>query len=237
MLQPTVTQEDADHQSHGLGRPSRPWSRRGLLGGGVALGGAMLLGLRPAWAADERLRWTAADDLGPFYPQSLTPSEDFDLTMMAGHKAAALGQALYVSGRIVNPRGEPVPHAVIEIWQANAVGRYSHPGDDSKAPLDPNFQGFARLRSGSDGSYSFKTVQPGLYTGRTRHIHFDVRGRNSRLVTQMYFEGEPRNQGDPLLKAQSVEGRKTLMSRPGVPSGKQERNALVVDWDIVLAFG
>jgi protocatechuate 3,4-dioxygenase beta subunit len=156
---------------------------------------------------------------------------------VAGHKARALGQLLYVSGRVVNPRGEPIPNAVLEVWQANAAGRYAHPGDTSAAPLDPNFQGYARIRSGPDGSYGLKTIQPGLYTGRTRHIHFDVRGKATRLVTQMYFEGEPRNETDPLLKMQSPEDRQTLISRPGSPSGRQEADALVVTWDIVLAFG
>jgi protocatechuate 3,4-dioxygenase beta subunit len=138
---------------------------------------------------------------------------------------------------MLNTRGEPVADAVLEIWQANAAGRYAHPGDDNKAPLDPNFQGYARIRTGADGSYRFKTVNPGPYAGRTRHIHFDVKGRNTRLVTQMYFEGDPLNEKDGLLKRRSAESRKTLISRPVTPTGTQERDALVVTWDIVLASG
>jgi protocatechuate 3,4-dioxygenase beta subunit len=182
-------------------------------------------------------RPTDTDDLGPFYPQSLTASQDFDLTRIRGRKTSATGALLYVSGRVLNPKGEPVPNALIEVWQANAAGRYAHPGDDSASPLDPNFQGFARIRSAKDGGFRLKTIYPGTYGNRTRHIHFDVRGQRSRLVTQMYFEGEPRNDTDSLLKAHGVEDRKTVMSRPGSPTGTQERDALVAEWDIVLAFG
>lgn len=187
--------------------------------------------------AAEKLRATAEDALGPFYPLSQPLDTDADLTRIAGRSQSAQGQLLYVSGRILTPDGKPLPKASIEIWQANAQGRYTHPGDDSAAPLDPNFQGYARLQSAADGSYRFKTILPGLYEGRTRHIHFDLRGRQTRLVTQMYFEGEPRNEVDPLLKMQSPEDRRTLISKPTSPSGTQERDALAVTWDIVLAFG
>lgn len=226
MLTPTATQHDGD--SH----PTPHLSRRQLL-----WGAAGLAGVPSAFGQEALRRETAEDALGPFYPLSLPKDQDFDLGLIAGHKARALGQLLYVSGRVVNPRGEPIANALLEVWQANAAGRYTHPGDTSKAPLDPNFQGYARIRSGPDGSYRLNTIQPGLYGPRTRHIHFDVRGRASRLVTQMYFEGEAANETDPLLKLQEPEDRKTLISRPGTPAATQERDALVVSWDIVLAFG
>ena len=196
-----------------------------------------MLAAGPTYAADALLRPTDTDDIGPFYPQSLTAIQDFDLTRMKGHKTSAAGKLLYVSGRVLTPKGKPVSNALIEVWQANAAGRYAHPGDDSASPLDPNFQGFARIRSGKNGDFRLKTVYPGAYGSRTRHIHFDVRGQLSRLVTQMYFEGEPRNETDALLKAHGVDDRKTLISRPGSPSANQERDALVAEWDIVLAFG
>ncbi|HEY1092924.1 MAG TPA: protocatechuate 3,4-dioxygenase [Burkholderiaceae bacterium] len=228
MLRPTASQEDLGHQDEApLGL-----RRRHLVS--AALAG---LGLAGKAGADEQLRWTAADYLGPFYPLHLPNAANNDLTRVAGRSQAAKGRVLYVNGRVLNPRGEPIPRTQIEIWQANAVGRYAHPGDTSEAPLDPNFQGFARLHSAADGSYRFKTILPGLYEGRTRHIHFDLRGKNSRLITQMYFEGEARNEDDPLLKLQSPEDRKTLIARPGTPSAKQETDAMVVSWDIVLAFG
>jgi len=237
MLTPTAPQGDHDGHAHALAEAAAPWPRRRLLGSGLALAGLGLLGTAPGFAADARLRPTDTDDIGPFYPQSLTPTEDFDLTRLKGHEASASGELLYVSGRVLSPRGEPVPNAVIEVWQANAAGRYAHPGDTSKSPLDPNFQGFARIRSGADGSFRLKTIYPGSYGSRTRHIHYDVRGQRSRLITQMYFEGEPRNETDGLFKAHSGEDRKTLVARRGSPSGNQERGAVVAEWDIVLAFG
>lgn len=226
MLTPTATQNDGHH--HAVPR----LSRRQLL-----WGAAGLAGVSSAFGDDTRRHETAEDALGPFYPLSLPKDQDFDLSLIAGHKVRALGQLLYVGGRVVDPRGEPIPNAVLEVWQANAAGRYTHPGDTSSAPLDPHFQGYARIRSGPDGSYRLKTIQPGLYGPRTRHIHFDVRGRASRLVTQMYFEGEAANETDPLLKMQTAEDRGTLISRPGTPAAGQERGALAVTWDIVLAFG
>lgn len=228
MLTPTAIQHDGDHHAIRLPR----LSRRQLL-----WGAAGLIGASAAWGEDAPRHETAEDALGPFYPLSLPKDQDFDLSLIAGHKTRALGQLLYVSGRVVNLRGEPIANAVLEIWQANAAGRYTHPGDTSAAPLDPHFQGYARIRSGPDGGYLIKTIQPGLYGPRTRHIHFDVRGRATRLVTQMYFEGEPKNESDPLLKMQAPEDRKTLISRPGTPTARQERDALAVSWDIVLAFG
>ena len=230
MLKPTAIQHDGDHHSGAALAPRL--SRRQIL-----WGAAGLAGMSQAFGEEALRHETAEDALGPFYPLTLPKDQDFDLSLVAGHKARAQGQLLYVSGRVVNPRGEPIPNAVLEVWQANAAGRYAHPGDTSAAPLDPNFQGYARIRSGADGSYLLKTIMPGPYGPRTRHIHFDVRGKASRLITQMYFEGEAKNETDILLKMQEPEDRKTLISRPGTPSGKQERDAMVVSWDIVLAFG
>ena len=237
LLTPTASQDDGhDHGHHGSNSLRLPpaFSRRHLLWGAA---GALATPLALAQAPAPNRRETAEDALGPFYPLQLPRDQDADLTQVAGRKGRAQGPVLHVSGRVVNPRGEPVAGAVLEIWQANAAGRYAHPGDTNAAPLDPNFQGYARLKTGSDGSYRFKTVQPGLYGERTRHIHFDVRGKASRLITQMYFEGEPRNETDGLLKLQTPEDRVTLMCRPGGAAGQPEPGALAMTWDIVLAFG
>lgn len=231
MLRVTASQDDLDHEQEGHhGNPGL--SRRHMVSAalaGLAIGGQA--------RAEKELRWTSPDFLGPFYPLNLASVANNDLSRLAGRSERAKGRLLYVSGRILDPQGKPIPQAQIEIWQANAVGRYAHPGDTSKAPLDPNFQGFARLMSAADGSYSFKTILPGPYEGRTRHIHFDLRGKQSRLVTQMYFEGEAKNETDPLLKMQSADDRRTLIARPTSLKGTQERDALAVSWDIVLAFG
>ena len=239
MLTPTAAEEVSGHPRAAHIPQVAAVTRRGMLTASMAMAGAALAGgIAPAFGQKPLLRETAEDALGPFFPLTVPADHDFDLTVISGKKGRALGPLLYVSGRVVNTRGEPLANALLEVWQANAAGRYAHAGDNTnKSPLDPNFQGYARIRTGADGSYHLKTVNPGAYEDRTRHIHFDVRGKNTRLITQMYFEGEPLNDTDPLLKAQKPDDRKTLISRPGTPAGKQERDALVVAWDIVLAFG
>jgi len=208
---------------------------------GIACAG---LGACPlyAWAQTDGARPTTEQVLGPFYPVRQPADQDADLTVIAGKEGRALGKVLYVSGRVINVRGEPVVNAELEIWQANAVGRYTHPADDNTAPVDPNFEGYARIRTGPDGGYSFKTVKPGAYPvtpvpGWTRppHVHFDVKGRASRLVTQMYFEGEPLNDKD--LYFQRAPGKDGLLARYRAASGAQEPDALVAVWNIVLIAG
>jgi len=235
MLTPTAAEDDHGHAPHP--QPGRGVTRRGLLRASAAAAGGVLSGGVPAFAQTPPLRYTADDALGPFYPLTLPADQDFDLTRVAGQAGVAQGQLLYVSGRVLTADGAPVAGAVIEVWQANTFGRYAHPGDHNAAPLDPHFQGYARLRSGADGSYRLKTVKPGEYTGRTPHIHFDLRGARSRLITQMYFEGEARNATDGLLSRRSPASRQTLVARYVAPTGAQEKTALAAHWDIVLAVG
>lgn len=244
MLTPTAAEEQEYGHHHpastSLNAEGRAaaFTRRRVLTSSIALAGtAFAVAMTQAFGQKPDLRPTGEDALGPFYPITVPADQDFDLTVVAGRDGRASGQVLYLIGRVLNTRGEPISDAVIEIWQANAVGRYAHPGDDNKAPLDPNFQGYAKIRTGPDGGYRFKTVKPGEYGSRTPHIHFDVKGRNTRVITQMYFEGETRNETDGLLKRRSTETKKTLVSRYGTPTGQQEKNALVALWDIVLATG
>ena len=244
MLTPTATEYDHDPDrghDHDHGHPHAPppgtVSRRRLLRASTAMAGSLLAGLAPALAQTPPLRHTAEDALGPFFPTSLPADQDSDLTRVAGRTGTAQGRVLYLSGRVLTPQGAPVAGAVIEIWQANTFGRYAHPGDDNPAPLDPDFQGYAKLRADAEGRYQLKTVKPGEYTGRTPHIHFDVHGNKSRLITQMYFEGEARNATDGLLSRRSAATRQSLMSRYVAPTGAQEKAALVAQWDIVLSVG
>lgn len=133
--------------------------------------------------------------LGPFYPVQKPGDADADLVQVAGRAAKATGKLIEVSGRILNMKGEPVPGAKIEIWQANAGGRYAHKSDNSQVPLDPNFEGFASLVADKDGAYRYLTIEPGAYnvgsSWRAKHIHYQVDGQLNRLVTQMYFTGDP----------------------------------------------
>lgn len=172
--------------------------------------------------------------LGPFYPFMHKPTETGDLT--GGGQAR--GTVLYLSGRILADSGQPVAGASVEIWQANAAGRYAHPNDESGVPLDDNFQGFAVTTTDADGRYAFKTVRPAAYQaapGRWRpaHVHFCVTSRYERLVTQMYFKGDTWNEKDSWLNSAA---RKDLLITEPAPSAK-DPGALEVTFDIVLTKG
>jgi protocatechuate 3,4-dioxygenase beta subunit len=166
------------------------------------------------------------------------PHHDFDLTRIPGHPGRALGQVIEVSGRVLRMDGSPVKGAALEIWQANAAGRYAHPIDKNPAPLDPNFQGVALLRTTEEGRYRILTVKPGAYpySGggmRTPHIHFDVTSDEYRLVAQMYFPGEALNEKDPLISTMPARSRDPVLTTcESVES--HELGILKFEWDIVL---
>jgi len=157
----------------------------------------------PASSLGDPLRRTPGQVLGPYYPIAQRVPRTHDLTHTRSGGGRARGELLHVSGRVLNRDGHPVQKARVEIWQANAAGRYAHPSDNSGLPLDPNFEGAAIFETDAEGRYAFLTVKPGPYPGdrgmRTRHIHFQVTGRADRLVTQAYFPGEPLNQTDFFL--------------------------------------
>lgn len=173
--------------------------------------------------------------LGPFYPFMHTPIETGDLTT----GAAAKGTILYLSGRVLADNGTPVAGAKVEIWQANAAGRYDHPNDQNAAALDEKFAGFAVTRTDEQGNYEFKTIRPAAYPaapGRWRpaHIHFSVTAKYEQLVTQMYFQGDQYNETDAWLNSAS---RKDLLIANPKPAEGKEPGALAVVFDIVLTRG
>ena len=144
---------------------------------------------------------TPPQTAGPFFPDVMPLESDADLVTVAGGPPAA-GEPIVVEGRVLGADGRPVPGAALELWQANAFGRYSHSRDRSNAPLDPNFQGYGAVRTDGEGRYRFRTVRPGLYAGRTRHLHFYVAGPGfERTPLQMYFAGEPGNAVDFLWQS------------------------------------
>jgi protocatechuate 3,4-dioxygenase, beta subunit len=189
--------------------------------------------------AAETLRRTPGQILGPFYPLSELPQVS-DLTRVPGRAGRANGQVLNVMGRVLNLAGEPVRNAKVEIWQANAHGRYTHPSDTNPAPLDPNFEGSAVLVTDAEGRYRFKTIKPAPYPAgpnfmRPAHIHFQVSGRQDRLVTQMYFENDPYNDRDPFLNSA---GRKELLITKLLdPTPEFDSDSKVVIFDIVVYKG
>jgi protocatechuate 3,4-dioxygenase beta subunit len=183
-----------------------------------------------------RLPRTPPQILGPFYPFMLTPTDSGDLT----NGGEAKGTILYLSGRVLADNGQPVADAKVEIWQANAAGRYQHPNDDNDAAqLDEKFNGFAVTTTDGQGRYAFKTVRPAAYPaapGRWRpaHIHFSVTGKYEQLVTQMYFKGGEWNETDTWLNSAS---RKDLLITDPTPAVGKEPGAQQVTFDIVLTRG
>ncbi len=168
--------------------------RASLVGAGTLLTlGAMGIVLPRHAIAQDRLPLTPPMDLGPFYPVQRLLDDDADLTRLKGHKARAKGEVIEVSGRVLTPNGTPRPGAVLELWQANSFGRYDHPGDTSDVPLDPDFQGYAKIVADAEGAFRFLTIKPAFYTAgnmgfqRAAHIHLDVQSKRQRLVTQLYF--------------------------------------------------
>jgi protocatechuate 3,4-dioxygenase, beta subunit len=187
-----------------------PIHRRAVLKAGL-LAAAATLGGRAFGAA------TPAQVEGPFYPVRDQPDKDADLTRVEGHAERAAGEVIEVSGQVSDEQGRPVAGALVDVWQANAHGRYAHEADPNPAPLDPNFQGWAQLRTDAEGRYRFRTIVPGAYpaeAGWTRppHIHFKVARRGyHELTTQMYFAGHPLNEADRLLRAVPEAERSRLL--------------------------
>ena len=143
---------------------------------------------------------TISEMTGPVFGHGLIGELDNDLTRNFAHGGDPVGQRIIVHGRVLDEDGRPVPEVLLEFWQANAGGRYRHRKEIYLAPLDPNFGGCGRTLTGTDGSYRFRTVKPGAYPWpngpndwRPAHIHFSVFGLGfaQRLITQMYFEGDP----------------------------------------------
>ena len=173
-------------------------SRRGFAAGAVA--GAL--------AGPQALAQsvTATSDMGPFYPLGYRGETDADLTRIAGASGQAEGQVIEVVGRVLDKLGNPIRGAQLDIWQANHHGRYDHPQDPAVMPLDPNFQGFAQINTGADGSWKMTTIKPGSYDSpignRPPHIHMDARGGTTRAMLQMYFpEDAEANARDTLYKS------------------------------------
>jgi protocatechuate 3,4-dioxygenase, beta subunit len=160
--------------------------------------------LRPLIVLPESMH----DPTGPVYGDGPPAESDWDLTRQ--HEGEPQGQRIVVTGRLLDGSGRPVPNALIELWQANAGGRYVHERDQHPAPLDPNFTGAGRCLTDGDGTYRFVSIKPGAYPWRNHenawrpaHIHFSVFGQafTDRLVTQMYFPGDPLFPFDPILQS------------------------------------
>jgi protocatechuate 3,4-dioxygenase beta subunit len=170
-----------------------------------------------------RLPQTISEMTGPGPIASFKLGDDNDLTRNAHTGGEALGERIIVTGRVLDDDGEPLAGSLVEVWQANSAGRYLHKNDMHGAPLDPNFLGVGVCRTDNDGVYRFVTVRPGAYpwgnhdnTWRPAHIHFSLFGASlvGRLVTQMYFSGDPLLDRDPIFNSvPSDAARERLLSR------------------------
>jgi protocatechuate 3,4-dioxygenase beta subunit len=206
--------------------------------------------LHPAYRSSEKraprqplilLPHTLTERTGPVFAQSAVRPTDSDLT--AQHPGAPLGERIVVTGRVLDEGGEPVRGALIEVWQANAAGRYQHKNDGHNAPLDPNFSGCGRALTDSEGQYKFLSIKPGAYpwgnhhnAWRPAHIHFSIFGDGllSRLVTQMYFPGDPLLPFDPIYNCISDERAKQRLVSSFDWENTSPLYALGFKFDIVL---
>ncbi|MBZ5720158.1 MAG: protocatechuate 3,4-dioxygenase subunit beta [Acidobacteriia bacterium] len=206
--------------------------------------------LYPAYRATRRrapsqplifLPHTLSEVTGPIFVHSDIHPNDNDLTVQ--HPGEPLGERIVVSGRVMDGDGRPVSNSLVEIWQANAAGRYAHAKDNHAAPLDPNFTGTGRTLTDANGFYRFVTIKPGAYPWRNHenawrpaHIHFSLFGPAfvTRLVTQMYFPGDPLFAYDPILQSVPDERtRQRLISKFDLETTKPEW-ALSYRFNIVL---
>ena len=191
---------------------------------------------RPLVALPQRL----GEVTGPLLGEGRVGQRDHDLTVQ--HPGEPLGERIVVEGRVLDGAGRPVGGTLVEVWQANAGGRYRHDGDQHPAPLDPNFSGAGRCVTDAEGRFRFVTVKPGAYpwgnhhnAWRPAHIHFSVFGRAfvQRLITLMYFPGDPLFAFDPILSSVPQAARERLVSRLDMGLTTPEW-ALGYRWDIVL---
>jgi protocatechuate 3,4-dioxygenase beta subunit len=174
-------------------------------------------------------------------PLRWTGEHDGDLTRQ--HTGEPIGERIIVSGRVLDTEGKPLRETLVEIWQANAAGRYRHRSDRWPAPLDPNFSGAGRCVTDADGRYRFTTIKPGAYpwgnhdnAWRPAHIHFSLLGRAfaQRLVTQMYFPGDPLLPLDPVFNSLADEAARARMIARFSIEGTEPSWAIAYEWDVYL---
>ena len=188
------------------------------------------------------LKHTLSELTGPVYGHEAVGPLDSDLTRNGRQTGEPLGERILVTGRVLDEAGRPLRNTLVEIWQANAAGRYVHVTDRHEAPLDPNFFGGGRCVTDDQGVYRFTTIRPGAYpwgnhanAWRPSHIHLSLFGGSiaARLVTQMYFAGDPLLAHDPLFQSVPEGARDRLLARFSL-AATEEGFALGYEFDIVL---
>lgn len=185
--------------------------------------------------------YTLSEVTGPSFEASALSSAAFDLTKQ--YKGEPLGERIVVSGRVLDENSRPLPHTLVEIWQANAAGRYAHKVDQHNAPLDPNFTGCGQAMTDAEGRYRFVTIRPGEYpwsnhynAWRPAHIHFSIFGPAfaTRLITQMYFPGDSLLPYDPIFNCTADEKARNRLISVFDWETTMPAHALGYKFDIVL---
>jgi protocatechuate 3,4-dioxygenase beta subunit len=190
----------------------------------------------PGLFADELVR-TPKQTEGPFYPNKLPLDTDNDLLVINDGITPAVGEVTYLTGRILDAKGDPVRSALVEIWQVDNNGAYIHTKDPHGENHDKNFQGFGRFLTSSTGEYYFRTIKPVLYTGRTRHIHFKIkRGSKELLTTQCYVKGEPANERDGIYRSIRDPKARESVTVDFTPLPGSRIGELAARFDVVLGF-
>jgi protocatechuate 3,4-dioxygenase, beta subunit len=200
--------------------------------------GSLLLTTPGAFADELERARTPKQTEGPFYPDKLPLDTDNDLLQINDVLTPAVGAITYLSGKILDSRGNPIRNATVEIWQCDSNGVYLHTDDSGpkKDKQDKNFQGFGRFITGSTGEYLFRTIKPVPYPGRTPHIHVAVKLKGKKeLVTQCYIAGEAQNEKDGVLKGITEAQRKLLMAE-FKPLKNSKIGELTAGFDIVLGI-
>lgn len=212
----------------GFAQPRRRFLRH------LALGSALFAA---PGAFAEALLQTPRQTEGPFYPDRLPLDTDNDLLIVNDGLSQAAGEITWLSGRILDARGEPIRNALAEIWQVDHTGAYLHSKDSRSAKRDTNFQGFGRFLTGSSGEYGFRTIKPVAYPGRTPHIHMAVKikGRE-KFTTQCYIQGEPQNDNDGVLKGIADPKARQSVIVPFSPIQGSKVGELAARFDVVLGF-
>jgi protocatechuate 3,4-dioxygenase beta subunit len=185
---------------------------------------------------------TLSELTGPVYGHDAVSDIDADLTINGRTSGEPIGERIIVSGCLLDETGRPVPNSLVEVWQANACGRYVHIVDQHDAPLDPNFFGGGRCVTDAEGRYRFMTIKPGAYpwgnhhnAWRPNHIHFSLFGPSflTRLVTQMYFPGDPLMAYDPIYNSVPASARERMIAKFSIDL-TQPDYALAYEFNIVL---
>lgn len=208
------------------------FGRRRLIQGGLAIGAAAVT--TPGLFAE--MLETPSFTEGPFYPDKLPLDTDNDLLVINNSITPAVGEVTYITGRVLNAKGNPVRNAFVEIWQVDNNAVYLHSGDtNNRSNQDKNFQGYGRFLTDSKGQYNFRTIKPVPYPGRTPHIHVGVSRNGHRvLTTQLFVNGHKQNAGDGVLRSmRDPLARETVMG-DFKPLKGSKIGELTVNFDIVL---